>query len=155
MMPSVLFSERAMRLMEAELRLHEREETGGFLLGYVRDTQRLEILEAIDGGFCQVKRTRNSFQYDAEYVQHLSTILCNAYDPPLSLLGMWHKHCHQMEPVFSLADDALHTQLMQMNDGTCVSVLFQQSEIRVEEYRIRVFVINAEMGEQEVSWATA
>lgn len=141
---------RAMRLMRLELRLHEREETGGLLLGYRESAGVLRVLEAVDGGYRDVTRTENSFRYDRAYADHVCTLLSNLYEPPLMLLGVWHKHCHQMEPVFSLDDDVLHQQLARLSGGRCVSLLFQQSEHQPEEYRLRAFVIDADGGETEV-----
>lgn len=136
-MCKVLIAGRAYRLMQIELSRYPNVETGGVLLGYYDEENcLLQVLEATDGGQ-QAVREAGAFMYDTEYVQHVAGLLAELYQPPLQVIGVWHKHNHAYEPPFSEADKCMHRELLQSMEARGVSILFQK--IEEEQYRMGTF----------------
>ncbi len=128
---------RALRAMQCEIGRFPDQETGGVLLGYALDDE-LRIVEAVDGGYTDVRRESGRFMYNADYVEHVSNILSALYNPPLELVGVWHKHNHALPPVFSQEDEEMHRRLLSLVRHDVCSILFQKQENGLE-YAMRTY----------------
>lgn len=128
--------------MQTEIARFPIMETGGVLLGYKNTQERsIEILEAIDSGI-RAEHDYGTFAYDVEYVSHVAEVLSALYVPQLQVIGVWHKHNHAYNPPFSDADQEMHRQMLEINDGWAVSILFQKINEN-EEYDMRTFVLHS------------
>ena len=136
----ITISARAMKRMQNELSSWPGVETGGVLLGYKRKDSII-IIEAVDGGYEKAIREPGRFQYDHKYVQHVCNQIINQYEPPLDLVGLWHKHNHSYSPLFSDEDMELNDQLCSLVKGTCCSILFQKRLEHCEEYLMRTCLV--------------
>ena len=141
-----IISKRAQAIIENDLGRFPDTETGGLLLGYSESENDLFILEATDSGYQNTVHTIGSFQYDNAYQEHLCNLLSQLYQPPLTLVGVWHKHnsAHSGDDFpFSYADEMIHNQLMESHHS-CVSILFEKtSESRNNiHYNTRIFLLS-------------
>ena len=141
MRPDASFSVRAKAAMQNELARFPEQETGGLLLGYA-DAAHIEVLEATDGGYQNTVHEPDCFAYDVAYEEHLCGILSELYDPPLQLVGLWHKHNAIGIPHFSRADEAMHRQLLEGAAHPCLSLLFEKEQGSC--YDVHVFLLSAE-----------
>lgn len=144
-MPCII-SRRAQAVIEIELAHFPDTETGGLLLGRASPENDISILEATDSGYQNTIHTPGSFQYDAAYEEHLCCFLSQLYQPPLQLIGVWHKHnsAHSNDSLpFSSADEKIHRQLME-NSYPCVSVLFEKTSKGKDSihYDTRIFLLS-------------
>ena len=144
--------------MENELSCFPDTETGGLLLGYSELESGISILEATDSGYQNTIHTVGSFQYDAAYEEHLCNLLSQLYQPPLRLVGVWHKHNSVHSDVFlpfSLADEKIHSQLME-NSCPCVSILFEKvnSSGTNIHYNTRIFLLSQDGKHRDITDAT-
>ena len=139
---------RALCAMQQELSRYDDVETGGVLLGDFADGI-LTIREATDGGYQNVIREKNTFQYDHDYVSHVASILSELYTPPLALIGVWHKHnrCGGEDP-FSHADEKMHLQLQNTALQPAISILFEKAESGV--YDMRAFLLDVSGNHKEI-----
>lgn len=158
MFRSCVIAARAGRAMQNELARFPETETGGLLLGY-SGPDGITILEATDGGYRDTIHEPDCFEYDAAYEEHLCGVLSLLYDPPLTLVGVWHKHNDAHEVPFSRADEAIHRQLLE-NEWPCLSVLFEVTGCGEEtDYRARVFLLAQDGKHRDVTalthWETA
>ena len=135
----IRMTQRALRIMEAELARYPDDETGGILLGYIREKD-IWVVEAIDGGMAAVRKP-HTFRYDTAYVTHVANLLAVGYTPPLEMVGLWHKHTQDLPDryPFSAADEELHRQLLQITGKAGVSILFQKN--MAGEYTMRTYQI--------------
>lgn len=141
-----IFSRRAQTVIEIELSHFPDAETGGLLLGRTDPENNLYIFEATDSGYQNTIHTPGSFQYDAAYEEHLCCFLSQLYQPPLQLIGVWHKHnsIHSDDSLpFSTADEKIHRQLTE-NSYPCVSVLFEKASKSKDSirYNTRIFLLS-------------
>ena len=149
MHPACLICTRAGLAIQNELGRFPDAETGGLLLGHA-DENRIEVLEATYAGFLNVVREPDQFAYDPEYQVHLCSILSGLYDPPLELIGVWHKHnCINPLP-FSQDDEAIHRQLLE-NGSPCLSILFEKEADETGSYRVRVFLLSSDGAHSDVT----
>lgn len=151
-------SKRAHLVIKNELSRFPDTETGGLLLGYSEAGSDIHILEATDSGYQNVIHEMSCFQYDTAYEAHLCHILSQLYQPPLQLVGVWHKHnsVHSDHDIpFSSADEKMHRQLMQ-NDGPCISLLFEKSSGQSKKirYKASVFLLCSNGDHQNISDST-
>lgn len=130
-------AERAKTAIGNELERYPDTETGGLLLGYAHESC-IEVIEATDAGYRNVIHEQDCFAYDAEYETHLCDMLSGLYDPPLELVGVWHKHNAVGEIPFSNADEAIHRQLVEAY-GKGLSLLFEKEQDQPVTYRLRCF----------------
>ena len=72
----------------------------------------------------------------------MAEVLSALYVPQLQVIGVWHKHNHAYNPPFSDADQEMHRQMLEINDGWAVSILFQKINEN-EEYDMRTFVLHS------------
>ena len=140
-------SRRAQTVIEIELGRFPDTETGGLLLGYSDPESGVTVLEATDSGYQNVIHEIGCFQYDIVYEEHLCNFLCQLYQPPLQLIGVWHKHnsVHPDNAIpFSASDENMHRQLMK-NDCSCISILFEKSSGNTADvrYKASVFLLSA------------
>lgn len=97
----VVLSERAKAGIMSEVMLNNEVETGGVLLGYIKNSIWY-VVECIDPGI-RTSNTIDRFSWDHNYVNHLFERVRNLYEVPLSILGFWHRHPGSMD-VFSDRD---------------------------------------------------
>lgn len=142
----VSISFQALTAIKNELDRFPGTETGGLLLGYSGTLHGISVLAATDGGYQGVIHEPNCFQYDAAYEAHICRIISELYDPPLELVGLWHKHNQKAVPLFSCADEDMHRQLLESADFPCLSILFERRE--EGDYDVRVFLLK-KSGEHE------
>lgn len=135
------FSFRAKAAIQNELARFPLLETGGLLLGYA-DAVHIAVLEATDGGYQDTIHEPGCFAYDAAYEEHLCSVLSELYDPPLQLVGLWHKHNAAGIPHFSRADEDMHRQLIENTAHPCLSLLFEKESD--DCYEAHVFLLTAE-----------
>lgn len=124
-MENPIFNNNARKIIYSELKKYPDVETGGVLLGYIKG-KNVYIKDVVCGGDTAI-REPGTFQYDADYIEELSTITVNKYIPPLYLVGIWHKHNHTLEPAFSYADYQMHHLLIEQY-GRGISCLFQKKQ---------------------------
>ena len=144
--------------MEQELSRFPDTETGGLLLGYSEPESGISILEATDSGYQNTIHTPGSFQYDTTYEEHLCNLLSLLYQPPLQLVGVWHKHnsAHPNDSLpFSSADEKIHRQLME-NFYPCISVLFEKTSKGKDSihYDTRIFLLSPNGKHRDISDVT-
>lgn len=150
-------SRRAQAAIEVELSRFPEAETGGLLLGYSKEGNSILILEATDSGYRDVIHEGGCFQYDIAYEEHLCSFLSQLYQPPLQLVGVWHKHnsvhANNIIP-FSSADENMHCQLME-NDCPCISILFEKSNEQNGNvhYKTSVFLLSISGEHQNITKA--
>lgn len=126
--------------MQNELRRFPETETGGLLLGHRTSSCEISVVAATDGGYQNAIHDSHYFCYDVAYVHHVCNIISQLYDPPLELIGVWHKHNQQTNPTFSYADEEMHHRLMEHTDYPCLSILFERH--REQVYDFRVFMLS-------------
>lgn len=119
------FEKKARVTLIEDLMRYQDVETGGVLLGYV-DENEMRIVETVTGGE-KALREPGAFEYDYIFVETVCENLSLKYNPPLSLVGLWHKHNHTLEPAFSMADKDMHEKLLELCDKG-ISCLFQKRE---------------------------
>lgn len=141
-------SSRAYKAIQNELGRHPDTETGGLLLGY-EVKNKILVVEATDSGFHAIHE-EHTFVYDQEYEQHFCETISCLYEPPLKLVGLWHKH-NQFggEWPFSYADEEMHEQLLTLCGSHCLSILFERQD--AENYAMRVFSLTHDGEHVEVT----
>lgn len=150
-------SRRAQTVIEIELSRFPNTETGGLLLGY-SEPGGVHVLEATDSGYQDVIHEIGCFQYDIAYEEHLCNLISQLYQPPLQLIGVWHKHnsVHSNNVIlFSRADENMHRQLMK-NDNRCISILFEKSgrASASVRYKSSVFLLSASGEHKNITSST-
>lgn len=116
----VVFSKRAYTALLAETKEKIATETGGIFLGVVQDGIWY-VVESIDPGPKSIFRT-SYFEYDTDYVKHLSNKINRLYCDRLDVLGLWHRHPGSMD-TFSSTDDGTILQFATQNNGITISAL--------------------------------
>lgn len=137
MNPACSLTERAKTAIRNELARYPDTETGGLLLGYAHEAC-IEVMEATDAGYRNMIHEQDCFAYDAEYQVHLCSVLSALYDPPLELVGVWHKHNCASRIPFSNADEQIHRQLLQEHEKG-LSILLEKEQNQPATYRLRCF----------------
>ncbi len=146
----VEISARAMQEMKCELSSWPDVETGGVLLGYNTGRKTI-IIEATDPGYRNVIREKGKFAYDNDYVEYVATRISHLYDPPLRLVGVWHKHNHSFDPIFSEEDNSIHNRICDITKSECCSILFQKNTQNDNMYIMRVCIIQSNMDFVEIN----
>lgn len=151
--PTILLSARAQKAMDTELERFPNTETGGLLLGYSDSQGNAQILEATDSGYANTIHEAHCFQYDDAYEWHLCTVLSQLYDPPLDVIGIWHKHNAPSTIPFSHADDLMHQQLTEDDVFARFSILYEKTSGDSDAcvYRQRVFLLSHDGVHRDVS----
>ena len=117
----IVLSERAKAGILSEVMLNDEVETGGVLLGYIKNSVWY-IVECIDPGM----RTRNTvynFNWDEDYVNHLFGRVRYLYDVPLSILGFWHRHPGSMDYFSSEDKGTIYEHLQDVKKTGLLSML--------------------------------
>ncbi len=135
--------------MKNELLRYIENETGGFLLGYSNE-RCISVFEATDSGYQETIHETEHFAYDPVYEEHICTILSALYDPPLEVVGVWHKHNSMGEVPFSKADEQIHSQLLK-NNVPCISLLFEMEDKEAMRYQVRVFWLSNNCNHIEIT----
>lgn len=117
---NVLFTRRAWTALMSEVFKEVLTETGGILLGYRRGSEWV-VVESIDPGPDSIFEVAY-FEYDQPYVTHQVNRVRNYYDPPLDLLGLWHRHPGSFDK-FSGTDDETNRSYASMGPVGAISGL--------------------------------
>ena len=131
----VIFSDRAFASLIAETNNHPDTETGGILLGQIKDGFWY-IIENLDPGPKSIFQVAY-FEYDQEYVNHLAQKINQIYQHPLILLGLWHRHPGSLDS-FSSLDDETNQKFANLNlDYGAISGLVNlDPEFRLTMYHV-------------------
>lgn len=136
-MINCLFSDDVKKSFMEELNRYLYLETGGVLLGYCSE-DCIYVKESIGGGKKAIREPA-FFQFDYAYVEKACANICAKYNPPLTLVGVWHKHNHDLDPAFSKADYDMHKKLSDQYKDV-ISVLFQKGHNN--EYKVQILDSN-------------
>jgi integrative and conjugative element protein (TIGR02256 family) len=112
-------------------------ETGGVLIGECR-RDKWFVVESIDPGPKAVLQ-HSYFEYDHNYVNHLTNKVRQRYVAPLKLLGLWHRHPGSFDR-FSGTDDGTHRRYIQQCNGRIISGLVNVDPT----FRITFYVVDGE-----------
>lgn len=150
-----IISKRATAIIKNELSRFPDTETGGLLLGNSKAGKEIVILEATDSGYQNSIHEVSCFQYDVAYEEHVCQLLSQLYQPPLQLVGVWHKHNSVHlggDTPFSYADENIHHQLME-NGYACVSILFEKSSEKSKDvfYKTSGYLLSADGKHQNIT----
>lgn len=130
----VLFTRRAWTALMSEVLKEISTETGGILLGYRNDSEWV-VVEAIDPGPNSIFQVAY-FEYDQPYVMHQVNRVRYYYDPPLDLLGLWHRHPGSFDQ-FSRTDDGTNQSFASMSPFGAISGLVNiDPHFRFTLYRV-------------------
>jgi integrative and conjugative element protein (TIGR02256 family) len=131
----VIFSNNAYRSILKETYSHIKLETGGIFLGhFINDTWY--IIEMIDPGYKNITREYAYFEYDKDYVEHLTNIRSREYKKQLLLLGLWHRHPSSMD-TFSSTDDGTNIKFAKINNQGAISALVNlDPDFRLTVYHV-------------------
>lgn len=99
----IVLSDRAFCGILAETSEFGDRETGGLMLGNFHKGFWY-IIDTVDPGFATVNHP-TVFEYQVDYVNHLSKKLGRLYNHPLTIVGIWHRHPGSMD-IFSSTDYA-------------------------------------------------
>ena len=127
----VVYSKRSFvsMVLESEYYTNMGKETGGVLLGQIRDNIYY-VLESILPGFLAHHKS-GSFKYDNDFVDYTATHLSSIYNVPLEVVGVWHTHINAPS-VFSPADQMLNEKFLTMSvDNRVLSVIITESSERM------------------------
>jgi len=123
----IVFHSDAFVAMVGELESAGPLETGGILLGTIRD-ETWYIVEHIDPGYLNVVRTVVGFEYDQEYVNHLAAVRNRAFGEALSVLGLWHRHPGSLD-FFTPTDRRTNEGFARLSDRGAVSLILNLDPI--------------------------
>lgn len=130
----VAFTQRAYTAMLSEVLKKTPVETGGILLGY-RDDSEWTVVESLDPGPHSIHQL-SYFEYDQAYVTHQVNRVRNYYEPPLDLLGLWHRHPGSFDS-FSGTDDGTNLSFARMSPEGAISGLVNvDPSVRLTLYRV-------------------
>jgi len=130
----VAFTQRAYTAMLSEVLKKTPVETGGILLGY-RDASEWTVVESLDPGPHSIHQL-SYFEYDQAYVTHQVNRVRNYYEPPLDLLGLWHRHPGSFD-IFSGTDDGTNLSFARMSPEGAISGLVNVDPcVRLTLYRV-------------------
>lgn len=115
-----IFSERAFLAIVAETYESSKTETGGIFLG-IKTVNIWYILETLDSGIHPIFQP-GYFEYDTEYINHLSKKIGRYYQEPIELLGLWHRHPSSFD-CFSKTDDITNKKYASQNSDGAISAL--------------------------------
>lgn len=121
--------------MISGIKKYPSEENGGLLLGLKRGT-KIYIIEAIETGKEDL-HNEGELLLNMVNMEYLANILNGLYKEDLEIIGIWHKHNHNLNPPFSIIDNLFHQKLCKSLKQDIISILFQK-EID-NEYSIHVF----------------
>lgn len=114
----IVLSDRAFRGILAETSEFGDRETGGLMLGNFHKGFWY-IIDAVDPGFSTVNHP-TVFEYQVDYVNHLSKKLGRLYNHPLTIVGIWHRHPGSMD-IFSATD---YNSMASMVSTAAVGLIF-------------------------------
>jgi hypothetical protein len=145
----ILFRPEPFIAMVRELEEAADMETGGILLGTAAGGL-WRVIEHIDPGYRGVLRSPGGFEYDREYVTHLANVRNRVYDPPLALLGLWHRHPGSFD-VFSPTDQATNEVFARSSpEGALSLILNLDPGLRISAFHVSQGGKCRRVGEVEV-----
>lgn len=118
---TVLFSNKAYNAIIRESFAKDPVETGGILLGYIRDDGVWIVMEVLPPGIDCINEIAY-FEYDDAFVNYLAPSVANQYKINLKLLGLWHRHPGSMN-TFSRTDDGTNRTFALKNPDGAISGL--------------------------------
>lgn len=132
----MVLSDRAYLAVTVEARKFPDRETGGIFLGK-RSAKTWYVLEVIDPGYRRTIRQAAYFEYDQEYVTHLSNVMGRLYNGGLELLGLWHRHPGSFDR-FSVTDDGTNARFAEKDPSGALSVLVNiDPDLRFTAFHVR------------------
>ena len=130
---TVVFSNRAYNAIIRESFAKDPVETGGILLGYIRDDGVWIVMEVLPPGIDCINEIAY-FEYDDAFVNYLAPSVANQYKINLKLLGLWHRHPGSMN-TFSRTDDGTNrTFALQNPDGAISGLVNIDPNFRLTMY---------------------
>lgn len=134
--PRIVFSDRAVSQIKSETAAHPDTETGGILVGMVRNGT-FYVLESSDPGYNGLVRSAAYFEYDHQYAMHQVTVLTRLYRERLDLLGLWHRHPGSLDR-FSQTDDGTNQLFAELCPQGALSLLVNvDPTFRLTSYVVR------------------
>lgn len=131
-----IFSERAFLAIVAETYESSKTETGGIFLG-IKTVNIWYILETLDPGIHPIFQP-GYFEYDTEYINHLSKKIGRYYQEPIELLGLWHRHPSSFD-CFSQTDDITNKKYASQNsDGAISAIVNLDPDFRLTMYHVLI-----------------
>lgn len=118
--PTVVFAQDAYLGIVAETYEKISTETGGVFLGkYIDGTWY--VLETLDPGPNSIFRP-SYFEYDEQYLTHLSNKTRRFYKNGLDLIGLWHRHPGSFDR-FSHTDNGTNRKYADLSEEGAISAL--------------------------------
>ena len=128
----VVLSDRAYASIVSEAIKSGKNETGGVFLGVIYKSVWY-IVECVDSGMATTN-TRDYFQWDADYVNHLLEKYSMIYLFMVSGLGFWHLHPGSMD-FFSMTDEiAIRSNLGNSRYGLLSMLVNKDPKLRMTFY---------------------
>jgi proteasome lid subunit RPN8/RPN11 len=132
----IVFSDRALSQIRSETAAHPDTETGGILVGTVRDGT-FYVLESSDPGYNGLVRSAAYFEYDHQYAMHQVAVMTRLYRERVDLLGLWHRHPGSLDR-FSQTDDGTNQMFAELCPHGALSLLVNvDPTFRLTSYVVR------------------
>lgn len=134
MLKGVVFSQRAIVALLAEVNENIKTETGGVFLGH-RFGNIWYIVETVDPGInCILKQ--DYYENDDVYQTHLVNKINMLYEKKLEVLGIWHRHPGSFD-VFSNVDDSTNKKhAAKHSDGAISALVNIDPDFRLSIYHV-------------------
>lgn len=120
----IIFSPHAFAVVISQLAKHDKDETGGLLLGIYRD-ENFYVYDTIFPGPNSI-HSECTFIPDQLYAFYYANELKDIYKEDIRIIGFWHSHTDNKE--FSLTDEDTNRVYASLNPYGCVSVLIDRSD---------------------------
>lgn len=134
-MENIRISNRSLAAMVSGIERYPDTENGGLLLGRARNTE-IDVIEAIEAGENATHKKGKVF-CDIKSMEYITNTIRELYKDEVNIIGVWHKHNHNLNPPFSLDDNYCHKELCAYLKQDIISILFQKN--KESEYSMRVF----------------
>lgn len=129
----VIFSQRAFNAIVAETLSQDPLETGGILVGCVKDGAWV-VIEMVSPGI-YTKNSSVYFEYDVDFVNYMANVVASQYKTKLSVLGLWHRHPGNMD-IFSPTDDETNLKFAQTPVGAISGLVNCDPKMRFTMYHV-------------------
>ena len=145
----VVLSDKAYAAIISEVLRNGKNETGGVLVG--RIYRRIwYVVDMIDSGL-DTTNMPAFFQWDTNYVNHVSARISEQYHFPLTILGFWHRHPGSMD-FFSTTDvQTIRAHLQEAANGLVSMLVNLDPELRMTFYWChgsRIMPVNYDHGNE-------
>lgn len=121
----IFLSKSARSTIQSELESYPDVETGGILLGW-KVGQLWFVRQVVSSG---VKCVRTPYHYsmDSHEATERVQAICDC-KPSYDVLGIWHKHNHNISPYFSADDMRTNYAYADINSFGAISILATKTE---------------------------